>query len=155
MGDQTGKTLELRSLSSKKDTKRSLKKIKKKNRRQKKAAAYVKSENAGAHAKNENAAAEAKSENIEAEAEEVDGTFAGTMVNDGVETTGEAGGRHPGMHTVNEEAGRIHTEHVEHDMNDDTGERTKTMHDTTNANGEQIEIVIENENAEAEPQKPR
>ena len=31
------------------------------------------------------------------------------------------------LHTVNEEAGHIvfHTEHVEHDMNDDTGERTK------------------------------
>ena len=74
------------------------------------------------------------------------------MVNDCVETTGEAGGRHPGLHTVNEEAGHIvfHTEHVEHDMNDDTGERTKTMHNTTNANGEQTEIVIENENAEAE-----
>ena len=81
---------------------------------------YVESENAGAQAKNENAAAEAKSENIEAEAEEVDGTFK------------------PGMHTVNEEAGHIvfHTEHVEHDMNDDTAERTKTMHNTTNANGE-------------------
>ena len=35
-------------------------------------------------------------------------------------------------------------------MNDDTGERTKTMQNTTNANGEQTEIVIENENAEAE-----
>ena len=77
------------------------------------------------------------------------------MVNDGVETTGEAGGRHSGLHTVNEEAGHIvfHTEHVEHDMNDDTGERTKTMHNTTNANGEQNEIVIENENAEAEAEE--
>ena len=44
----------------------------------------------------------------------------------------------------------FHAEHVEHNMNDDTGERTKTMHNTTNANGEQTEIVIENENAEAE-----
>ena len=35
-------------------------------------------------------------------------------------------------------------------MNDDTGERRKTMHNTTNANGEQTEIVIGNENAEAE-----
>ena len=35
-------------------------------------------------------------------------------------------------------------------MNDDTGERTKTMHNTTSVNGEQTEIVIENENAEAE-----
>ena len=93
-----------------------------------------------------------KSENTEAEAEEVEGTCTGTMMNDGVETTGEAGGRHPGLHTVNEEAGHIvfHTDHVEHDMNDDTGERTKTMHNTTNANGEQTEIVMENENAEAE-----
>ena len=41
------------------------------------------------------------------EAEEVEGTCAGTMVNDGVETTGEAGERHPGLHTVNEEAGHI------------------------------------------------
>ena len=96
-------------------------------------------------------AAEAKSENTEAEAEEVEGTCTGTMMNDGVKTTGDAGGRHPGLHTVNEEAGHIvfHTEHVEHDMNDDTGERTKSMHNTTNSNGEQTEIVIENENAEA------
>ena len=73
-------------------------------------------------------------------------------MNDLVETTGEAGGRHPGLYTVNEEAGHIvfHTEHVEHDMNDDTDERTKTMHNTMNANGEQTEIVIENVNAEAE-----
>ena len=93
-----------------------------------------------------------KNENTEAETEEVEGTCTGTMVNDGVETTGEAGERRHGLHTVNEEAGHIvlHIEHVEHDMNDDTGERTKTMHNTTNANGEQTEIMIENENAEAE-----
>ena len=99
-----------------------------------------------------NAAAEAKSENAGAEAEEVEGTCSGTVVNDVVERTGEAHGRHPGVHTVNEEAGHVmsHTEHVEHDMNDDTGEKTKTMHNTTNANREQTEIVIENENAEAE-----
>ena len=72
------------------------------------------------------------------------------MMNDNVDT--EKGGRHPGLYTVNEEAGHIvfDTEHVEHDKNDDTGERTKTMHNTTNANGEQTEIVIENVNAEAE-----
>ena len=75
------------------------------------------------------------------------------MAIDGVETAGEAGGRHPGhpgLHTVNEEAGHVvlHIEHVEHDMNDDMGERTKN--NTTNENGEQTEIVIENENAEAE-----
>ena len=117
----------------------------------KNAAAQAESENAEAQAKHENAAAEAKSENTEAEAEEVEGTCTGTMVNDGVETTGEAGERHPGLHTVNEEPGHIvlHTEHVEHDMNDDTGERTITMHSTTNANGEHTESVIENENAEA------
>ena len=102
--------------------------------------------------KNENAAAEAISENTEAEAEEVEGTCIGIMMNDGVETTGKAGGRHPGLHTVNEEVDHIvfHNDHVEHDMNDGTDERTKTMHNTTNANGEQTEIVIENENAEAE-----
>ena len=76
-------------------------------------------------------------------------------MNDGVKTTGEAGHTEDILdftHTVNEEAGHIvfPTEHVEHDMNDDTGERTKAMHNTTNANGEQTEIVIENENAEAE-----
>ena len=51
-----------------------------------------------------------------------------------------------------ERRGRPHrvSHHVEHDMNDDTGERRKTMHNTTNANGEQTEIVIGNENAEAE-----
>ena len=77
------------------------------------------------------------------------------MVNDGVETTREASGRHPGLHTVNEEANHIvlHTENVEHDMNEDTGERMKTMHNTTNANGEQTEIMIENENAEAEAER--
>ena len=34
---------------------------------------------------------------------------------------------------MNKEAGRIvfHTEHVKHDMNDVTGERTKKMHNTT------------------------
>ena len=38
---------------------------------------------------------------------------------------------------MNEEADHIvfHTERVEHDMNDDMGERTKTMHSITNANG--------------------
>ena len=73
-------------------------------------------------------------------------------VNDGVETTGEAGGKHPGLHTVNEEAGHIvlHTERVEHDMNYETGKRTKTMHNTTSATGKQTEIVIENQNAAAE-----
>ena len=114
------KQVTLRSLSSKKDTKRSSKISN---------AAQAESENAEAQAKNENAAAEAKSENTEAEAEEVEGTCTGTMVSNVVETTGEAGGRHPGLHTVNEEAGHIvlNTEHVQHD-----------------------EIVIENENAEAE-----
>ena len=54
--------------------------------------------------------------------------------------------------TVNEEASHVmfHTEHVQHDMNDNIGERTKTVHNTTNANGEQTEIVIGNENAKAE-----
>ena len=74
---------------------------------------------------------------------------------DSVETAGDARGRHPGhpgLHTVNEEAGHIvfHTKLVEHDMNDDTGERTKTMHNITNANGEQTDIVIEDEKTEAE-----
>ena len=128
---------------------------KKKNAATKKAATQAESGNAEAQAKNENAAAEANNENTEAEAEEVEGTCTGTMVNDGVETTREPSERHPGLHTVSEEAGHIvlHIEHVEHDMNDDTGERTKTMHNITNANEEQIEIVIENENAEAEAEE--
>ena len=76
-------------------------------------------------------------------------------MNNSVETANEAGGRHPGhpgLHIVNEEAGHIvfHNEHVEHDMNDDTDERTKTMHNITNANGEQTDIVIENEKTETE-----
>ena len=76
-------------------------------------------------------------------------------MNDGEDTTREASERHLGLHTVNEEACHIvlHMEHVEHDMNDDTGDRTKTMHNTTNANGEQTEIVIANENAEAEAEE--
>ena len=98
----------------------------------------------------EKAAAEAKNENTEAEAEEVEGSFTLTMVNDGVETTGKAGEGHPGSHTVHEEAGHIvqRVEHVEHDMNDDMGERTMT--NTTNANGEQTESVIETEHADEE-----
>ena len=45
---------------------------------------------------------------------------------------------------MNEEEDHIvfHNDHVEHDMNDGTDERTKTMHNSTNANGEQIDIVI-------------
>ena len=109
----------------------------------KKAAAQAESVDAEAQAKNENAApAEAKCENTEAEAEDVERRCTGTIMNDGVEMAGEAGGRHPGhpgLHTVNEDAGHIvfHPKHVEHDMNDDTGERTKTMHNITNANGVQ------------------
>ena len=148
--DQTGKNIEVEKLELEKYQK-IIEKIKRETAATKKAA-QAENENAEAKAKNDNAAAEAKSENTEAEAEEVEGTRTGTMMNDGAETTGEAGGRHLGLHTVNEEAGHIvfYTEHVEHDMNDDTGERTKMMHNTTNANGEQTEIVIENENADAE-----
>ena len=40
------------------------------------------------------------------------------------------------------------SEHVEHDMNDDMGERTMT--NTTNANGEQTESVIETEHLDEE-----
>ena len=43
-----------------------------------------------------------------------------------------------------------HTGHVEHDMNDDTGERTKTTQNITKANGKQTDVVIENEKTEAE-----
>ena len=35
-------------------------------------------------------------------------------------------------------------------MNDDTGERTKTMHNNTKVNGEQTDMVIKNEKTEAE-----
>ena len=103
------KTLKLRSLSSKP---RDHRQIKRKTAATKKAAAQAESGNAEAQAKNENAAAEAKRESTDAEAEEVEGTCTGTMVKDGVETTREASGRHPG-HIV------FHTEHVEHDMVDD------------------------------------
>ena len=146
-GIKQERTLKLRSLSSKKDTKRSSKK----KRRHKKTAARKQKAKMQKYKQKKNAAAEAKNENTEAETEEVEGTCTGTTVHDGVETTREASERHPGPHTVNEEANHIvlHMEHVEHDMNDNTGERTKTMHNTTNANGEQTEIVIANENAEA------
>ena len=72
-------------------------------------------------------------ENAKAEAEEVEGTFTQLMVNDDVETTGEAGEAHPEFHTLNEEAGHIvlHVEHVEHDMDDDIGERTMTGREGT------------------------
>ena len=146
------KKLKLRSLSSKKDTKRSLKKSKEKPPPQKKQQRKQKAKMQKHKQKMRLEQQMQKMKILEAEAEEVEGTCTGTMMNDGVETTGEAGGRHPGLHTVNEEAGHIvfHTDHVEHDMNDDTGERTQTMHNTTNANGEQTEIVMENESAEAE-----
>ena len=70
------------------------------------------------------------------------------MINNSVETANEAGGRHrgrPGLHTVNEEVDHIvfHNDHVEHDVNDGTD-------DITYANGEQIDIVTENEKTEAE-----
>ena len=96
--------MKLRSPSSKKDTKRSSNKSK--NAATKKAAAQAESEHAESQAKNENAA-EAKNENTEAEAEEVEGTCTGTMVNDGVEATAEAGEEHPEISTVNEESGHI------------------------------------------------
>ena len=44
----------------------------------------------------------------------------------------------------------FHTDHVEHDMNDGTEERTKQMHNSTNSNGDQIDTVIGNEKTEAE-----
>ena len=81
--------------------------------------------------------AEAK-KNTEAEAEDVEGTCTGIMVNDSVGTTGKA---HLGFHTVNEEAGHIVPR-------DDMGERTMT--NTTNANGEQTESVIETEHHDEE-----
>ena len=83
----------LRSLSSKKDTKRSSKQIKK-NASTKKSSSASRKRKSRSSSKNENAAAEAKSENTEAEAEEVERTCTGTMMNDSVETTGGAGGRH-------------------------------------------------------------
>ena len=43
-----------------------------------------------------------------------------------------------------------HNDHVEHDMNDCTDERTRTMRNITYATGEQIDIVTENEKTEAE-----
>ena len=72
------------------------------------------------------------------------------MMTNSVETANEAGGRHrgrPGLHTVNEEVDHIvfHNDHVKHDMNDGTDERTRTMRNITYATGEQIDIVIENE----------
>ena len=151
--DQAEKTSKLRSLSSKKDSKRS---STKKNAATKKAAAQAESEDAKAQAEDENAAeAEAKRENAGAEAEEVERMCTGSMVNNSVETANEAGGRHrgrPGLHTVNEEVDHIvfHDDHVEHDMNDRTDERTRTMRNITYANGEQIDIVTENEETEAE-----
>ena len=85
-----------------------------------------------------------------ADIEEVEGTCTEIMVNDSVETTGKAGEGHPGFHSERREAGHIvrRVEHVEHDMTDDMGERTMT--NTTNANGEQTESVIETEHLDEE-----
>ena len=98
--DQTEKTSKLRSLSLKKDTKRSSIFF----TPPQKTAPQAESEDAKAQAKIENAAAaEAICENAEAEAEEVERMCTGSMMNDSVETAGEAGGRHPGhpgLHTV-------------------------------------------------------
>ena len=104
--DQTEK-IKLRSLSSKKDTKRSSKKSKEKPSSQKKAAAQAESEDTEAQIQNEKAAAEAKSESTVAEAEEVEGTRTGTMMYDSVGTTGEVDGRHSELHTVYEETDHI------------------------------------------------
>ena len=83
--------------------------VEKLERRHKKAAAQAEREreNAEAQAKNENAAAEAKSVKTDAEAEEVEGTCTGTMVIDGVETTGEAGEEHSELSMVIEESDHI------------------------------------------------
>ena len=133
---KTEKTLKLRSLSSKKHTKRSLKKKRRQKKQQLKQKAKMQK-----HKPN----IEAEAKNTETEAEEVEEACTGIMVNDGVETTGKAGEGHSGLHTVDEEAGHIvlRVEHVEHDTNDDMGERTMT--NTTNATGEQTESVIETE----------
>ena len=92
------KTLELRSLSSKKRYQEIIEKVKEKMLTHKKKAA------------------QAKSENVEAEVHRNKG-------DDGVETSGEAGEGHLEFHTVNEEAGHIvlRVEHVEHAMDDDMG----------------------------------
>ena len=78
----------------------------------------------------------------------------GSMMNNSVETANEAGGIHrgrPGLHTVKEEVDHIvfHNDHVEYDMNYGTDEGTRTMRNITCANGEQIDIVTENEKTEA------
>ena len=87
------KTSKLRSLSSKKDTKRSSKKKKKKKRRHKKNAAQADSEDAEAQAEKENAAAAGGNcENVDAKTEEVERMCAGSMMNDSEETANEAGG---------------------------------------------------------------
>ena len=94
---------------------------KKKSRHKKKAAAQAEIEDAKGQAEKETAAAAgANCENAETKSGEVERVCTGSMMNGSVEMANEAGGRHRGLHNVNEEAGHIvfHTEHVEHDMND-------------------------------------
>ena len=74
-----------------------------------------------------------------------------SMMNNSVEMANEACGSRrgrPGQHTVNVQVGHFgfRNDHVEHDMNDGTDEKTRTMRNITYANGEQIDIVTENEN---------
>ena len=131
---QTGKTLKLRSLSSKKryqDHRFFFKK--KKTAATKKAAAQAESEDVKAQVEKENAAAAAgeNCDNAKAKTEEVERMCTGSMMNCSVETANEAGGRHRGrpvLRTVSEDEDHIvfHNDHIEHDMNDGPNETEKT-----------------------------
>ena len=111
-------------MSSKKDTKRSSKKQKRRNKK------------TAAQAKIENAEAQTKSENAEAEAKEAVGEFSEIKVRNDVEAAGGTGEGHPGHRTVNEEAGHIviHVEHVEHGMDERT--ESATLNEETCREGE-------------------
>ena len=117
-------TSKLRSLSSKKDTKEIIEKIREQTAATKKIAAQTESEDAKAQAEKENAAAaRAKCDNVEEKTEEVERMCTGDMMNDGVVTANEAGGWHRGrpvLRTVNEDEDLIvfHSDHVELNTND-------------------------------------
>ena len=110
------KTMVMRSLSSKKDTNRSLKKIKKQKPQTK---TRIKSERKTDETKKKQQHKQ-KVKKTEVEAKEAYGEFSEIEERSDVETAGETDEEHPGHRTTNEEAGSIvlHVGRVEHDMNE-------------------------------------
>ena len=139
----------MRSLSSKKDTKRSLKKIEEKAEGANKESNQIKAK----PPKQKKNSSTIKSERTEAEAKEADGESSEFVAKNDVETARETDEEHPGHRTANEEAGSI-VLHVGHDMDErkktaisneeNCSEGEATMeYRREETNGKQTENVIE------------